>query len=459
MPPCSRSTTRTRSIRSASTRPATTRAWRGCASGPSTGSSARRARRPPLRAGGRDRDAPPRTRARRRRRAGAELWRRIGRAHALRHDGDAFLEAMNAHPAEPGPRNRRPSSTPTSRSRRRCGPACGAAGRARARRRLDRPGARARRAGQRHPRPGADRPLRLGTAGLRRRGTRGEPDRGAAGRSELRSYAWDARGITIWVAGEPDLGRAFEERRFELLDQIHDPDHVADIHYAPVTGCVWLGYFDEARRLADRHDEIVATLRRTTGSTGSRCRRSSRSWSAAGTRSAASTTERDGRPRQPRHAVHAQPADPARLRAGGASPRRSRASRRARGARGRLPGLGLRPHARDAAHPHRARPRRARGGGPARCEPLPDRGWHRAWLLLSTQAARLDALAALGRRDEVEAWPAPRRGTYLEPFLLRSLGVVRADASQIARAAEAFERLRLGSQAEETRALLEENGA
>jgi hypothetical protein len=45
-------------------------------------------------------------------------------------------------------------------------------------------------------------------------------------------------------------------------------------------------------------------------------------------------------------------------------------------------------------------------------EPLPDRGWHRAWLLLSTQSARLDALAALGRRDEVEAWPAPRPGTY-----------------------------------------------
>jgi hypothetical protein len=49
-------------------------------------------------------------------------------------------------------------------------------------------------------------------------------------------------------------------------------------------------------------------------------------------------------------------------------------------------------------------------------EPIPDRGWHRAWLLMATQAARLDALAALGRRRELETWP--RRGTYLEPFLL-----------------------------------------
>ena len=67
--------------------------------------------------------------------------------------------------------------------------------------------------------------------------------------------------------------------------------------------------------------------------------------------------------------------------------------------------------------------------------PLPDRGWHRAWLLLSSLAARLDALAALGRRAEVEAWQPPRRGTYLEPFLLRALGLVREDEALLARAA------------------------
>ena len=82
----------------------------------------------------------------------------------------------------------------------------------------------------------------------------------ALGDPELRSYALDARGITSWVSGERDLGRAFEERRFELLDRIHDPDHVADIHYAPVSGCVWLGRFQEARRLARRHDELTHGL-------------------------------------------------------------------------------------------------------------------------------------------------------------------------------------------------------
>jgi hypothetical protein len=87
-------------------------------------------------------------------------------------------------------------------------------------------------------------------------------------------------------------------------------------------------------------------------------------------------------------------------------------------------------------------------------EPLPDRGWHRAWLLLSTYTARLDALARLGRRAEVEAWDAPRPGTYLEPFHLRALGIVREDEELLARSLAAFERLRLGRQAAETRAVL-----
>ena len=39
---------------------------------------------------------------------------------------------------------------------------------------------------------------------------------------ELRSHAWDVRGVAEFVAGRYDLGRAFAERRFELLDRISD---------------------------------------------------------------------------------------------------------------------------------------------------------------------------------------------------------------------------------------------
>lgn len=80
------------------------------------------------------------------------------------------------------------------------------------------------------------------------------------GDPELRSYAYDARAISLFVHGRIELGHELEKRRFELLDRIIDPEHVADIHYAPITASVWHGDFAEARYLARRHDEISAPL-------------------------------------------------------------------------------------------------------------------------------------------------------------------------------------------------------
>jgi tetratricopeptide (TPR) repeat protein len=390
-----------------------------------------------------------------------ELWRRIGRAHALRHNGDAFLDAlMNAIPLSPDRATEAELYADLSIET-------------------------AMRTGMWRRRPSRelvdgwiDRALELAEPDSATRaraliarcvwapqGSAEEAREASSiaerlGDPELRSYAWDARGITMWVAGEPDLGRAFEERRFELLDQIHDPDHVADIHYAPITGCVWLGHFHEAHRLADRHDEIVSTLtphHRIHGlAVQTELEELVGGWDAIlGFRDRVETVVLGNRDtpcmRSPRillvsalAALHR--GDPA----------------RAVELEALADDFGVSGFGHTLETP-RIRIALVRGDldevDRLVAKPLPDRGWHRAWLLLSTQAARLDALAALGRRDEVEAWPAPRRGTYLEPFLLRSLGVVRGDESQIAHAAEAFERLRLGSQAEETRALLEENGA
>jgi hypothetical protein len=87
-------------------------------------------------------------------------------------------------------------------------------------------------------------------------------------------------------------------------------------------------------------------------------------------------------------------------------------------------------------------------------EPLPDRGWHRGWMLLATESVRLDALATLGHRAEVEAWPRQRPGTYIEPFHLRALGVVREDEALLDEALHAFEALRLDWHASQTRAAL-----
>ena len=277
------------------------------------------------------------------------------------------------------------------------------------------------------------------------------------GDPDLRSYAWDARAITLWVSGEHDLGRAMEERRFELLDQIHDPDHIADIHYAPVTGCIWLGYFDEARRLARRHDEITSVLtphHRIHGVAVSG--RGGGARSEAGRRSRRSSRA----PRRRSSATSRRPASAARARCSSARSRPASSettpaphSSRRVAEEFRMEGYG---HVLDTPRLRLAlvrddldlveqiwpptRCRTAAGTAPGSCS--------------RRMAARLDALARIGHRDELEAWKAPRAGTYLEPFYLRALGLVREDEQLLERSLAAFEALRLETHAAETRAVL-----
>jgi hypothetical protein len=78
------------------------------------------------------------------------------------------------------------------------------------------------------------------------------------------------------------------------------------------------------------------------------------------------------------------------------------------------------------------------------------------WLYLASMAAHLDGLAVLGERERVEQAAAPvlRPGTYLEPFALRALGLVRSDEALVGQAAERFEAFGLEWHAARTRALL-----
>jgi class 3 adenylate cyclase len=70
-------------------------------------------------------------------------------------------------------------------------------------------------------------------------------------------------------------------------------------------------------------------------------------------------------------------------------------------------------------------------------------------------AARLDALAALGKRDsvETEATAFLERRSYTRPFAFRALGMTRKDSSLLQRAAAEFESIGLAWRAEETRLL------
>ena len=69
--------------------------------------------------------------------------------------------------------------------------------------------------------------------------------------------------------------------------------------------------------------------------------------------------------------------------------------------------------------------------------------------------AKLDALAALGHRERVEAEAVrlQQSGTYLEPFALRALALVEEDETLLERAIDRFEAMSLDWHADETRKL------
>jgi hypothetical protein len=74
-----------------------------------------------------------------------------------------------------------------------------------------------------------------------------------------------------------------------------------------------------------------------------------------------------------------------------------------------------------------------------------DLGEGRIWFALQSASARLDGLAAArdGERLEREARPFLGRRSYLQPFALRALGIVREDRQMIEQARVVFESMGL----------------
>jgi class 3 adenylate cyclase len=88
-------------------------------------------------------------------------------------------------------------------------------------------------------------------------------------------------------------------------------------------------------------------------------------------------------------------------------------------------------------------------------DPLLARRWW--WFAMPVTLAYLDVWSAAGHRDEVERAAArvvAERCPILQPFALRALGRVRADAGLLREAADRFEELGLPERARETAALL-----
>ncbi|HXV56438.1 MAG TPA: BTAD domain-containing putative transcriptional regulator [Gaiellaceae bacterium] len=274
---------------------------------------------------------------------------------------------------------------------------------------------------------------------------------------ELRSHAWDVRGIAEFVAGRYELGRAFAERRFELLDRISNPDHRADIYAAPISGCIWGGHFDEARRLARLHDEVTAGLsphhRLHSVAILGEVEELLGSWERI--RELGPRTE---------EAVRANAETPCvrnarSLLVCAVAAAQLGAAAEARRYEELAADLGIEGYGVVLDIP-RLQLALARGdlGAVERLlrTPLPERGWYRGWMALATIVNRLDGLVAVGDRGQAEKEAAGllRPRTYLEPFGLRALGVVREDEDLLRRAKAAFDRLGLAWHASRTAALL-----
>ena len=247
----------------------------------------------------------------------------------------------------------------------------------------------------------------------------------------LRSYAWDARGITFWAEGEPDLGRAWEERRFELLDQHRTTPTTSRtsttrrfrLHLARL-----LRRGSPPRPSARRDHEPVDAA--PPDPRARRPRRGRGARSAGWERSRPRGARRGDDPRR----TSTRPASAARARSfvfalAAPSLGRARPGRVLEGhaAEFRMEGYGHvldTPRLRLALSADRPGP-----GGALVADPFPDRGWHRAWLLLRRSRP------GWTRSPRSGSGPSSRRGTAAAGDVPRAVPPPRARARARGRAA------------------------
>jgi len=272
--------------------------------------------------------------------------------------------------------------------------------------------------------------------------------------ADLRSYAFHARADSALAQGHYAEACSWAGRRLALLDEITDPDHRADIYWSAMPGYLGQGRMDEARRLARLHDEVTSTLTPHLQLHGVafllEVEELGGSWEAI-------------RSLTPRAEAVAAASTPCVHR-----PRSLLVCAVACGYLGDdTEARRLEEVADQLGESHggsldaqRVRLALQRGELEVVERLLVESERRPPKLIRSTKfapvAARLDALAALDDRKRVEA-EAPallRPSTYLEPFALRALGIVRRDEPLIQQAAACFEDLGLQWYASQTLTLV-----
>jgi hypothetical protein len=275
------------------------------------------------------------------------------------------------------------------------------------------------------------------------------------GDAELRSLAWGARSSVALVNGDVQQALMWAQRRFDVLDELRDPDLVADAYAQTIIPTVALGRFREGRRLAHAHDEVasrltahhrvhgVAVLLETEALAGG--------WDAmVGLKERTERAVEENLDTPCVRNVLSELLISAACAYVGEEEESRRLEEQAEtiGYEGwKLPDV---PRLRVAL---------ARGDFD-RMEQLLARVAQpegETWFGLITKATRLDALAALRDRRGVEAEAPPflKGSPYLRPFALRALGVVREDESMLEQALSRFEAMKLDWHAAETKKLLE----
>ena len=274
----------------------------------------------------------------------------------------------------------------------------------------------------------------------------------------LSSYAYWARSGAAFVRLDFHEADRWAQRRLDLLDRLTDPDKIAHIHYYGATAALAAGRPDEAQTLARTHDTVASRLSRH------------HEVHALGVLlfvEEALAHWDEVRRLQPRveRAVADNQDTPCVLNARtlyscsvacaelglDAESRRLEEAAVEQGFGDGGVGFWLDP---PPAHLALLR------GDLERLDALL-RSSAATWHLttdgsLYALATKLEALVALGRTGEAEdaATSLLQPGTYLEPFALRTLGLLHGDRSLTDRAVERFEAMGLGRHAARTRALV-----
>ena len=273
----------------------------------------------------------------------------------------------------------------------------------------------------------------------------------------LLSYAYWARSGAAFIGLDFHEADRWAQRRFELLDRLTDPDKIAHIHYYGATAALAAGRPDEAETLVRKHDIVASRLspHHEVHALGVLLfvEEALGHWDEV---------------RRLQHRVERAVADnqgtPCVL-----NPRTLFSCAVACGELGldaeaqRLEEAAVEQGFQDGGmgfwlDPPPAHLALLRGDLERLDALLESSGatWH--WSLdgsLYALATKLEALIALGRTREAEeaATPLLQPGTYLEPFALRTLGLTRGDRTLTEQAVERFEAMGLGWHAAKTRAL------